>query len=64
MNWSEIVDGKPKVVALQSMSSTNMTTEDKIRLGLLLVAVAAPVLASVLGISISPLDDIGGGVHH
>jgi hypothetical protein len=63
MNWSEIVDGKPKVVTLQFMISTNMTTEDKIRIGLLLVAVAAPLLASVLGFSISPLDEIGGSVH-
>jgi hypothetical protein len=45
------------------MISTNMTTEDKIRIGLLLVAVAAPLLASVLGFSFSPLDEIGGGLH-
>jgi hypothetical protein len=45
------------------MISTNMTTDDKIRLGLMLVTVAAPPLAAALGFSISPLDEIGGLVH-
>ncbi len=45
------------------MISTNMTTEEKIRMGLVLVVVAAPVLAAVLGFSVSPLEELGGGVH-
>jgi len=44
-----------------------MSTEQKIRLALLAFSVALPLLAVVathFGVSISPLDDIGGNTHH
>jgi len=43
-----------------------MNTEQKVRLALLAFSVTLPLLAVVathFGVSISPLDDIGGSTH-
>jgi len=44
-----------------------MTTEQKIRLASLALSATLPLLAVVAAhfeVSISPLDEIGGGTHH
>lgn len=38
-----------------------METYQKVRLGLLILAFAVPLLAGVFGVSFKPLDEIGGG---
>ncbi|MDA4128245.1 MAG: hypothetical protein OK422_02080 [Thaumarchaeota archaeon] len=40
-----------------------MTTDEKIRLGLMTLSVVLPVFITALGFSMGPLDDIGGGLH-
>lgn len=39
-----------------------MFTYQKVRLGLFLLTVTLPILSAALGASISPLDEVGGGV--
>ena len=38
-----------------------MLTSQKVRLGLLVLAFALPLLAAVFGVHIKPLDEVGGG---
>ena len=38
-----------------------MFTYQKVRLGLLVLAFALPLLAAAFGVYIKPLDEIGGG---
>jgi len=38
-----------------------MLTYQKMRLGLLVLALALPLLAAAFGVHIKPLDEVGGG---
>jgi len=40
-----------------------METYLKVKLGLMVLAFALPLIAGVFGIHVKPLDEIGGGVH-
>jgi hypothetical protein len=38
-----------------------MFTYQKVRLGLLILAFALPLLAAAFGVCVKPLDEVGGG---
>ena len=40
-----------------------MTVDEKIRLGMIALTIGASVVAATLGVSLGPLEAIGGNVH-